>query len=101
MGLIESLYQSAQRAGLLVRCRWVNPPTPVEAWVGFKAVDEAVLNGLTLSTETTFTFPASALSGIAAGAIVEVRGDRYQVREVRSLGDGSERKATLTKLDGV
>ncbi|CAK0777470.1 Head-tail adaptor protein [Gammaproteobacteria bacterium] len=98
MGLIESLYQSAARAGLLVRCLWVNSPSPVEAWVGFKAVDEAVLNGLTLSTETTITFPASALPGLLAGAVVEIRGDRYQVREVRSLGDGSERRATLTKL---
>ncbi|CAK0781836.1 Head-tail adaptor protein [Gammaproteobacteria bacterium] len=101
MGLIESFYQSAARAGFLVRCRWMNSPLPIETWVNFKAVDEAVLNGLTLSTETTITFPASSLHGIAAGAVVEIRGDHYQVREVRSLGDGSERKATLTKLDGV
>ncbi len=100
MALIERLYAAAANAGLLKECRW--QPTdgaPVESrLVGFSAPDDMVLDGLASSTETLITYPASAFVGLAARDLLDIEGQRYQVREVRAVGDGSEMRAKLTRL---
>jgi hypothetical protein len=66
--------------------------------VEFRAPDETVLDGLGLSTEDALRSSASDFEGLAAGDIVTVHGEGYRVREVRAVGDGSEKRASLTKL---
>ena len=69
----------------------------LRVWVDFRAPDEAVLEGLALSADYTLRFPASALPTLAVGEIVTVRGASYRVRDLRAIGDGSERRAALTR----
>ena len=98
--MIERLYAAAARAGLLKEAIWA--PTegaePQTVAVDFRAPDETVLDGLGLSTDYSIRYPASLLAGLASGAIVTVEGQAYRVREVRAVGDGSEKRATLTRL---
>jgi len=63
----------------------------------FRAPDETVLDGFALSRDYQIDYPASWLT-LAAGDTVEVAGNTYQVREVRAIGDGTERRASLTQL---
>lgn len=100
MSLIERLYQSAANAGLTVPCRW----TPAGGGasrtrqVGFAAPSDTVLSGLALDTDYAITCPVSAFPQLAAGDTVRIARQQYQVRDVRSLGDGSEIRASLTRL---
>ena len=64
----------------------------------FRAPDESLLDGLALSTDYAIRYPVPRLPNLAAGETVVIAGDHYQVREVRALVDGSERRATLTKI---
>jgi hypothetical protein len=64
----------------------------------FRAPDETLLDGLALSTDYTMRFPSSALPELAVGQVVTIGGEQYRVREVRAFGDGSERRAALTRL---
>ena len=66
--------------------------------MGFTAPDETVLDGLSLSTEYVMTYPASVLVGLAARETVEIDDQLFQVREIRAVGDGSERRATLSRI---
>ena len=66
--------------------------------MGFTAPDETVLDGLSLSTEYVMTYPASVLVGLAARETVEIDDQMFQVREIRAVGDGSERRATLSRI---
>ena len=97
---LQRLYAAAARAGLLKDCTW--RPTdgrPAEIHpVGFAAPDTLRLDGLTLSTDYEMTYPQALFEGLAAREVVEIAGAAFQVREVRALGDGSERRATLTRL---
>jgi hypothetical protein len=43
-------------------------------------------------------FPASALPSLAAGDTVAIGGSDYRVRDIRSIGDGSEKRASLSRL---
>ncbi len=100
MTLIERLYQAAANAGLTVRCRWLpagGGPDRTQQ-VGFSAPDDTVLDGLALNTDYAITYPASAFVGLAARDTVVIDGVAYQVRDVRSLSDGSEMRAKLTRL---
>lgn len=100
MALIETLYAAAARAGLLKDCTW--QPSDGGAVqsrsVGFSAPDEALLDGLALSTDYEMSYPASAFQGLAAREVVEIDGEPYQVRDIRAVGDGSELRAKLTRI---
>jgi hypothetical protein len=91
---IELIYQAAEHAGFLQQCLWDD----CTAMVGFQAADQDVLNRLTQSTEFSMTYPANSLQGLRTGHRVEIAEVRYQVREVVRISDGSEMRATLTKL---
>jgi hypothetical protein len=91
---IELIYQAAEHAGFLQECHW-NGDT---AMVGLQSADQDVLKQLTQSTEYVMNYPASRLPGLRSGHRVEIGEVRYQVREVIRIGDGSEMRATLTRL---
>lgn len=96
---IEALYDAAARAGLLVEARWMPAGQPdVVTQVDFRAPDETVLDGFALATDYTIRYPALRLPGLGAGETVEVAGSLYRVREVRALGDGTEMRASLSRL---
>ena len=90
---VEALYEAARRAGLLVEAEVGG----LCVWVDFRAPDEAVLEGLALSADYTLRFPVFILPMLAVGEIVTVRGASYRVRDLRAIGDGSERRAALTR----
>lgn len=69
----------------------------VDVMVEFRAPDEDVLDGLGVSRGYTIRYPRSRLT-LAGGDELLVGVDRYRVREVMQLGDGSECRASLTRL---
>jgi hypothetical protein len=91
---LTTFYDAAASAGMLTEVIVAGEPVMCD----FRAPDESVLDGLVLSTDYAIRYPASHLPSLAAGESVVIAGDSYQVREVRALADGSERRATLTKL---
>ena len=100
MRFVEQIYASAADAGLLRNCRWQpadGAPSQTHA-VGFAAPDDNMFDGLAVTTDYQITYPASALKGLASHDRVEIDGVIYQVRSVRAVGDGSERRAQLTRL---
>ena len=98
--MIERLYEAAARAGLLKTVTWMpaEGAEPKTTFVDFRAPDETVLDGLGLSTDYSIRYPASALTGLASGETLTIEGQAYRVRAVRAVGDGSEKRATLTKV---
>ncbi len=96
---IDALYETAGRAGLLHTAIW-RPVSGqvVTAWVEFRAPDTTILDGIGLSTDYGIRYPASRLVGLGQGDTLEIGGMGYRVREVRAVGDGSEARATLTRL---
>lgn len=100
MGLVEQVYEAATNAGLLKDCHWQpsgGSPTQQHP-VGFSAPDDTILDGLALNTDYAITYPSSVFVGLAAREVVDIDGVAYQVRDVRSLSDGSEMRAKLTRL---
>lgn len=91
---IEAFYDAAGRSGLLVDAEIDGHTIAVD----FRSPDETVLDGLALSADYTIRFPASALPSLAAGDIVSIGGSNYRVRDIRSVGDGSECRASLSRL---
>lgn len=91
---IEDFYDAAARSGLLVDAEIDGQTIAVD----FRSPDETVLDGLALSTDYMIRFPASALPSLAVGAIVSIGGSHYRVRDIRSIGDGSERHISLSRL---
>jgi len=91
---VERFYEAAARAGLLVDAQIDGHTVAVD----FRSADEAVLDGLALSADHTMRFPASVLPALANGSIVSISESTYRVRDIRSIGDGSERRASLTRL---
>ena len=100
MSLIETLYESAANVGLLKPCTGrPRDGSPAQSRpVGFTAPDDTVLDGLSLSTEYAMTYPGTSFTGLAPREAVEIDGVSYLVRDVRAVGDGSERRATLTRV---
>lgn len=92
-GFLNRLYEAAARSGLLVRAT----VGAVEVDVDFYSPDEDILDGLAVSRNHVIRYPASRLS-LAPGDSVVIDGASYRVREVRGTGDGSECRATLTRL---
>lgn len=100
MTLVAQIYESAANAGLLKECLWYpsnGAPSQLHQ-VGFAAPDESLLDGLTLSTDYEMTYPVTAFGGLAVREVVEIGGTSFQVRDIRSVGDGSEIRAKLTRL---
>jgi len=91
---VEEFYEAAARTGLLVDAEIDGNTIAVD----FRSPDEAVLDGLVLSSDYTIRFPASALPSLAAGDAVSIGGNNYRVRDIRSIGDGSERHVSLSRL---
>lgn len=91
---IEDFYAAARQSGLLVDAA-VNGQTIA---VDFRSPDEAVLDGWVLSTDYTIRFPASVLTNLVIDDTVSIGGNRYRVRDVRNIGDGSERRASLSLI---
>ena len=91
---IEDFYEAAGRSGLLVNAEIDGHTVAVD----FRSPDETVLDGLALSADYTIRFPASALPSLAAGDTVSIAGSLYRVRDIRSIGDGSEQRASLSRL---
>ena len=90
---VVTLYEAARNAGLLTAVTVAG--TTVHC--SFRAPDETVLNGFALSRDYQLYYPASWLT-LVAGNTVEIAGVTYQVRDVRAIGDGSERRASLSQL---
>jgi hypothetical protein len=93
MAAIEEIYDAAARAGLLTAAECAGTVVRVD----FRAPDEDVLDGLGVSRGYTIRYPAQRL-GLAAGDELTVAGHPYRVRAVRQVGDGSECRATLTRI---
>lgn len=96
----REIYLAAGRNGLLLECTW-RPSSGCfseSAMVALSASDQSVLNQLTLSTETTMTYPAGELPGLKPGEVVAINEQHYQVREVLAVADGSEMKAKLSRI---
>ena len=91
---IADFYEAASRSGLLVDAEIGGHTIAVD----FRSPDESVLDGLALSADYTIRFPASVLPALAAGNTVSIAGNTYRVRDIRSIGDGSERRASLSRL---
>lgn len=91
---IESLYDAAASAGLLTRAVVGGK----EVMVDFRAPDEGVLEGLGVSRNHHMRYPLSRLPLLASGDTLEIAGQTYRVREVTALGDGTEARASLTRL---
>lgn len=98
--MMETVYAAAAGAGLLQACTWQPAGgSPAQTHpVGFSCPDDTVLDGLTGSTEYVMTFPASDFAGLSPREQVQIAGATYLVREVVAVGDGSERRARLTKV---
>lgn len=100
MGFVEQIFAAAARAGLLKTAVWqpADGSAPQSQAVGFSAPDTTLLDGLALGTDLEMSFPASAFVGIAVRDGVVIDGIAYQVRDLRAVGDGSERRARLSRL---
>lgn len=92
--MVEALYDAAANAGLLTRA--VIGGT--EVMVDFRAPDEDVLDGLGVSRNHSIRYPVSRLPSLTAGNTLEIAGQSYRVREVTAMGDGTEARASLTRL---
>ena len=91
---LADFYGAAGRAGFLTPARIGSK----DVLVDFRAPDAEVLDGLGLSVDVAIRYPADAVL-LDSGHELEIQGVRYQVREVRAVGDGSECRATLRCLD--
>lgn len=94
---VTTLYEAARNAGLLTPVTVAPNATNQTVYCAFRAPDETVLDGFALSRDYQIDYPAAWLT-LAIGETVNVAGSSYQVREVRAIGDGTERRAALTAL---
>ena len=90
---VADLYDAAARCGLLTAIK----VGAVTVQAGFRAPDDAVLDGLALSRDYQIEYPSAALA-LSPGDAVEIAGQSYRVRDVRQIRDGAESVATLSRL---
>jgi len=90
---VADLYDAAARCGLLTPVK----VGTVTVQVVFRAPDETVLDGLSLSRNYQIEYPTARIA-LATGNYVEIGGQTYRVREVKQVRDGSESVATLERL---
>ena len=100
MSFIDQFYTSAANSGLLESCLWCpSDGSPAQSHpVHFTATERPIIDGLTLNTEYWMTYPADIFQKLKAPEAVEIDDAIFLVREVRAIGDGSEMRATLTKI---
>lgn len=91
---VEEFYAAAAQAGMLVEAEVDGQTIAVD----FRAPDEPVLGSLAMSADYAMRYPTTALPALAVGSSVSINGFAYRVREIRSIGDGSEAHASLTRL---
>ncbi len=91
---VEFLYCAAANAGMLRKAFFES----TEVMVDFRAPDEDVLSGLGVSRDYAIRYPLTWLPSLVAGNTLEISGQNYRVREITAIGDGSERRASLSKL---
>ena len=98
--LVLKIYEAAANAGFLKECVWLpsNGGPARTNMVGLRASDETVLDHLAATTETTMSYPAEILRGLAPREVVDIEGVSFQVRDIRAVGDGSEMHAKLTRV---
>lgn len=90
---VSDLYAAAGHAGLLTQATIGG----AEVLVDFRAPDVEVLDGLGLSSDYAIRYPADEVV-LDIGHDLVIGGVIYRVREVRAIGDGSECRATLTRI---
>ncbi len=90
---VGALYDAAAASGLLVPVTFGG----VVVMADFRAPDADVLDGLGVSRGYTVRYPQSRLT-LSPGDELVVAAVSYRVREVTQLGDGSEVRASLTRL---
>ena len=90
---LEQLYDAAAGSGFLTEVNFGGSVVMVD----FRAPDEDVLDGLGVSRGYAIRYPRRRLA-LVTGSELLVAGVAYRVREVTQLGDGSECRATLTRL---
>jgi hypothetical protein len=90
---VGALYDAAASSGLLVSVTFGG----VVVMADFRAPDADVLDGLGVSRSYTLRYPQSQLT-LSPGDELVVAAVSYRVREVTQLGDGSECRASLTRL---
>ena len=91
---VEFLYCAAANAGMLKTALFGS----TQVMVDFRAPDEEVLSGLGVSREYAIRYPLSCLASLASGNTLQIDGQSYRVREITAIGDGSERRASLSRL---
>jgi hypothetical protein len=91
---IETLYASADSAGLLTPALF----GASQVMVDWRAPDEDVLSGMGVSRDYSIRYPLTWMADLVAGSTIAISGQTYRVREVTAIGDGSECRATLTRL---
>lgn len=94
MAGFEALYDAAASAGLLTRALFGSTVVMVD----FRAPDEDMLEGLGVSRNHSVRYLRSRLPQLVSGDSLEIAGQVYRVREITALGDGSEMRASLTRL---
>lgn len=90
---LERGYLAAKNAGLLTAIE-VQGRT---VYGGFRAPDETVLDGFALARDYQLTYPATWFV-LMPGEVISIHGADYEVREVRAVGDGTERQASLSLI---
>ena len=90
---VGALYDAAASSGMLTSVTF----GATQVMVDFQAPDEDVLNGLGVSRGYSLRYPQIRLT-LSPGDELVVALVRYRVREVTQLGDGSECRASLTRL---
>ena len=91
---VEFLYAAADNAGLLTPALF----GATQVMVDWRAPDEDVLSGMGVSRDYSIRYPLTWLPDLVAGSTIDISGQTYRVREVTAIGDGSECRATLTRL---
>ena len=98
--LIDKIYLAAANVGFLRTCVW-QPSDGTAAQthaVGLSAPDKEVLSGLGVSTDYEIRYPQSCFVGLGSREVVTIERVTYQVREVMTVGDGSEMCAKLMRM---
>ena len=90
---VSDLYAAAGRAGLLASATIGG----AEVLVDFRAPDVEVLDGLGLSSDYAIRYPADEVI-LDTGHELVIGGATYRVREVTAMGNGTEARASLTRL---
>ena len=91
---VEFLYAAATNAGML-KAALVGG---AQVMVDFRAPDEDVLGGMGVSRDYAIRYPLSWLTSLAAGNTLTIADQSYRVREITAIGDGTECRATLTRV---